>query len=108
MRHHSGRLLALACALAPVLAAVGLGFAMGLHRPPTGGHSVLNGKPAVAAAPLQPEPIAPPAAWKVQVTAIARPALPLEIKCRISLPSCRKWVALQERKGRLLVHSAQR
>ena len=59
--------------------------------------AALRDEPAGAAVALQREPTA---------TTPAKP--PFQIKCEIGLASCRKWVALQERKARLLVRSAKR
>jgi hypothetical protein len=108
MQQRSGRLLAPTRALGAVLLAVGVGLAIGLRGQPGSTPSVLRDEPAAPASPLKREPAAPSVAsngWRTATT----PAAPsLEIKCRIGLASCRKWVALQERKGRLLLHIPQR
>ena len=59
-----------------------------------------------AAAALRDVPAATVASSKGESTATpSKP--PFQIKCEIGLASCRKWVALQEQKARLLVRSAQ-
>jgi hypothetical protein len=57
--------------------------------------AALRDEPAAAAVALKREPATTPAKPHFQ------------IKCEIGLASCRKWVALRERKARLLVRSAK-
>ena len=91
-----------------LLFAVSIGLAIALWREPAGAPFVLRGEPAATAGALKREPTAPSAASKGKPTATTPTDPPSEINCRIGLASCRKWIALQERKGRLLAHSAQR
>jgi hypothetical protein len=63
---------------------------------------------AAPAAALRDAPATTIASSKGELTATAPSKPPFQIKCEIGLASCRKWVALQERKARLLVRSAQR
>ena len=108
MRQLSGRLFAPA-ALGTVLLAVGVGLAGGLRREQAGTAYVRKGEPAAVAAPLKrvPSPTSN-IAKKAPPTATTSTERPSEIKCRIGLASCRKWVALRERNGRLFTRSAQR
>ena len=62
---------------------------------------------AAATAALRDVPAATVAPSKGEPTATTPSKPPFQIKCEIGLASCRKWVALQERKARLLVRSAQ-
>jgi hypothetical protein len=66
----------------------------------------LQGESAATAAALEREPT--PAASKDEPVATTTAANALfEIKCEIGLASCRRWIALQERKARLLARTAQ-
>jgi hypothetical protein len=106
MRQLSGHLFAPA-ALVAVLLAVGVGLAVGLQREPAGTAYVRKGEPTTAAA-LKRQPSPPSSAAREPSTPTRPTERPVEIKCRISLASCRKWVALQERNRRLFTRSAQR
>lgn len=97
---------------APMLGAafltLGISIAAGLRREPASPQFVLKGDLGTTEVALKREPADPPVAAKGQLTATV-PAKPrLYIRCRIRLASCRRWIALQERNGRLLVQSAQR
>ena len=91
-----------------LLFAVSTGLAVTLWREPASVPFVLRAEPAATEGALKREPTAPSAAPKGKPTATAPTDPPLEINCRIGLASCRKWIALHERKGRVLAHSAQR
>ena len=68
----------------------------------------LRDEPAAAAAvAVKGEPAATAAALKRAAAATTPAKPPFQIKCQIGLASCRKWVALQQRKARLLVRSAK-
>ena len=69
--------------------------------------AALTREAAAAAAALRDVPAATVASSKGEPTATTPSKPPFQIKCEIGLASCRKWVALQERKARLLVRSAQ-
>ena len=96
---------------------------------PTGRADLLTGEPAAAvdlghepgvtlaamsrelsadAAALERGPARTPVAFEGEPTGAAPTDVPFEIKCEIGLASCRKWVALQERKAQFLGRSAQR
>jgi hypothetical protein len=100
----SGQYFALG--LGAVLLAATVGFAIAPWRAPARTLAVSKGEPA-ATAPKR-KPADGPIASKGKPTAREPAHPPIEIKCRISLASCRKWIALQEEKGRVLMHSAQR
>src|SRR5262245_24688770 len=68
---------------------------------------VLRDEPAAAAVVVTGEPAATAAALKREASATTPAKPPFQIKCEIGLASCRKWIALQERKARLLVRSAK-
>jgi hypothetical protein len=105
MRQRSGQLLAPTRVLGAVLVTLGVCVATGLRREPPSPPVVSNGEPVAAAAALKPGPTAPSVAG--DRPAVAKAAVPtLEIKCKVGLASCRKWIALQE--VRLLAHSAAR
>ena len=91
-----------------LLFAVSIGLAFALWREPASVPFVLRAEPAGTGGALKRERTAPSAAPKGKPTATAPTDPPLEINCRIGLASCRKWIALHERKGRVLAHSAQR
>jgi hypothetical protein len=61
-------------------------------------------EPVLAAAEPGREPAGTPVALEGEPTATT----PTDVKCEIGLASCRKWIALQERKGQLVGRSAQR
>jgi hypothetical protein len=48
-----------------------------------------------------------PVASNGEPKATASPGAPIEIKCDVGLASCRKWIALRERKAQLLAQGAQ-
>jgi hypothetical protein len=91
-----------------LLFAVSIGLAITLWREPASAPFVLRGEPATAAGGLKREPTGLSGASKGKPIATTPTDPPAEINCRIGLASCRRWIALQERKGRLLVHRAQR
>jgi hypothetical protein len=95
-------------ALNALLFAVSIGLAITLWREPLSAPFDLRGERAAAAGGLKREPTAPSGASKGKPTASTPTDPPSEINCRIGLASCRKWIALQERKSRLVVHSVQR
>jgi hypothetical protein len=64
--------------------------------------AALKDEPAGAAAALQRESAATAVASKDEATATTPSKPPFQIKCEIGLASCRKWVALQKRKARLI------
>ncbi|MBO0765087.1 MAG: hypothetical protein J2P50_10930 [Hyphomicrobiaceae bacterium] len=97
---------------APMVGAVfltlGLGLATGLRREPANTPFVLKSDPGATEAAFKRAPADPSVAVGGWLTEIV-PAKPrLNIRCRTSLASCRRWIALQERNGWLVVHSAQR
>jgi hypothetical protein len=67
----------------------------------------LHGEPAATAAAWERAPPGAPAASKGEPAATAAADTPFDIKCEIGLASCRRWIAMQERKAQL-VHSAER
>jgi hypothetical protein len=64
--------------------------------------AALKDEPAGAAAALKHESAATAVASKDEATATTPSKSPFQIKCEIGLASCRKWVALQQRKVRLI------
>jgi len=86
----------------PAAAAVDLG------REPAGTLAALSGELPTKAATLEREPAGTPVAPEGEPTAAPPTDVPFDIKCEIGLASCRKWIALQERKAQLLGPSAQR
>lgn len=64
-------------------------------------------EPAAAAVTAEGEPAATAAALKRKASATTPAKPPFQIRCEIGLASCRKWVALQQRKARLLLRSAK-
>src|SRR5262245_8141593 len=95
-------------ALNALLFVLSIGLAITLCRERASAPLVLKGEPAATAGALKREPPAPSGASKGKPLAATPTDPPSEINCRIGLASCRKWIALQERKGRLLVHRAER
>src|SRR5262245_45255057 len=91
-----------------LLFALSIGLAITLWRELASAPLVLRGEPAAIVAGLKREPPAPSAAPKSKPLAARPTEPPAEVNCRIGLASCRKWIALQERKGRVLVHRAER
>ena len=77
-------------------------------REPAGTLAALTGAPTADAASLEREPPGTPVAPEGEPTAATPSDAPVDIKCEISLASCRKWIALQERKAQLPGRSAQR
>ena len=77
-------------------------------REPAGTLAALSGEPPTKAATLEREPAGTPVAPEGEPTAAPPTDVPFDIKCEIGLASCRKWIALQERKAQLLGPSAQR
>jgi hypothetical protein len=77
-------------------------------REPTVTLAALNGEPSGVAAALARKPAGTPIASEAEPTKATPTDVPLEIKCEIGLASCRKWIALQERKAQSLGRSAQR
>ena len=77
-------------------------------REPAATLSALSGEPPADAATLQREPAGTSVAPEGEPTAAAPTDVPFDIKCETGLASCRKWIALQERKSQLLGRSAQR
>ena len=69
---------------------------------------LLKAEPAAAAVDPGREPAGTPVAPEGEPTAAAPSDAPGDIKCEIGLASCRKWIALQERKAQLPGRSAQR
>jgi len=68
-------------------------------------------EPAAAAVAPGREPVlaaAEPAGTPVALEGEPTATTPTDVKCEIGLASCRKWIALQERKGQLVGRSAQR
>ena len=62
----------------------------------------LKGEPAAALAGPKREPVDTPAALESNPM-LTKPANPhFEIKCQIGLASCRKWIAIEEQKARLI------
>jgi hypothetical protein len=61
----------------------------------------LEGEPPADAADSRREPARTPAASNSEPIAAAPAGPPFEVKCEIGLPSCRRWIALQERKAQL-------
>src|SRR5262245_53349202 len=106
MRQRSGQLIA--PTLGAVLVAGSVGLAFGLRHKPASAPFVVKDETAAVAGAVNRERAVPSVASRRQPTATIRPDPPFEVKCRIGLASCRKWVALQERKGLLLVHNARR
>jgi hypothetical protein len=76
-------------------------------REPAGTLAALTGDPPAGATTLEREPVGTPVAPAGEPT-VATPDAPVDIKCEIGLASCRKWIALQERKAQLPGRSAQR
>jgi hypothetical protein len=99
---------------------LGLGLATGLRREPVSTPFALKGELGAAEAAVKRAPADPLIASKQrapadltappkgQLTGTVPSKASLNIRCRISLASCRRWIALRERNGRLFVHSAQR
>jgi hypothetical protein len=106
MLQRSGQVFAQA--LNTLLFALSIGLAITLWRERASAPLVPRGEPAAIVGGLKREPPAPSVAPKGKPLAATPTEPPAEINCRIGLASCRKWIALQERKGRLLVHRAQR
>ena len=94
--------------LGALLLAVGLWLAVGLRRGPVNTPFVLNAEPAGMVTPSKGQPDASPVAARAPLAAIIPAGPQLRIRCKISLASCRRWVALRERNGRLFTRSAQR
>src|SRR5262245_61426284 len=84
------------------------GLVIGLWREPAKSAFTLRGEPSAAAGTLKRLPAASSAASPLKPTATKAADRPSEIKCKIGLASCRKWIALQKQKGRPPAHSAQR
>jgi hypothetical protein len=98
----------LAPKLGALLLALGIGFAIGPWHQPATPPVASKGQPAAIPTALKREPadrrIAP-----ASMLTTTTPAAPVfAIKCRPRLASCRRWIALQEQKGRQLVRSAER
>ncbi len=68
----------------------------------------LAGRAGRAPAVSERAPAGTPAASNGEPTATTPADAPFEIKCEIGLASCRRWIALQERKAQLLARNAQR
>jgi hypothetical protein len=70
-----------------------------LKGEPAGAAAALQPEPAVTLATLSGEPAADTAASKSGAAATPPADHPFEIKCGTGLASCRRWIALQERRG---------
>jgi len=77
-----------------------------LQGAPAGSPVASTGEPAAGAVTVQREPAGAAAAERGEPTATAG-SRPFEVKCEIGLASCRRWIALQERKA-LAVSTAER
>src|SRR5262245_48429903 len=101
----SGRVFA---PLGAVLLALGIGFAIGPWREPAGTLVAAKSQPSAAATAVKGKPADSRAASTVAPARAASAEPAFKIKCKIKLVSCRRWLALQERKGQLLMRSAER
>ena len=75
-------------------------------REPTGTLAAMSAD-SPADATLEREQAGAPVAPEGEATAATPTDVPLGVKCEIGLASCRKWIALQERKAQLLGRSAE-
>lgn len=93
-----------------LLIAASIGFAITLWREPAGAPPALVGKPAATTGGLKHEPTAAVDASIAPSDASNKPTpttgtdAPAAAPCSIGLASCRRWISLRERKGRLLMH----
>src|SRR5262245_707315 len=62
----------------------------------------LKDEPAAAPAAPKPEPVDTPVGLEINPMVTKPVDSHLEIKCQIRLASCRKWIALEEQKARLI------
>src|SRR5262245_50045293 len=86
----------------PAAAAVNSG------REPAGTLAAVSGERPADAGTSERDPAGAPVASEGEPTAATPSDSPVGIKCEISLASCRKWIALQERKAQLPGRGAQR
>jgi hypothetical protein len=70
--------------------------------------AALSGEPPADAITLEREPAGTTVASEGEPTAVTPTDVPFDVKCEIGLASCRKWIALRERKAQLLGRNAQR
>ena len=76
-------------------------------REPTPTLAALSGERPADATALARQPTGPPVAPDGEPRAVTPTAVPSDSKCEMALASCRKWIALQERKAQLLARSAE-
>jgi hypothetical protein len=78
-----------------------------LQGEPAGTLAALRGEQPADADTLEREPAGTPVASQSEPTVATASDVPVDTKCETGLASCRRWIALQERKAQLLGRSAQ-
>src|SRR5262245_34105054 len=106
MRRYPGHLIA--PMLAAVLIAGSVGLVIGVPRERASAPAISTDEQPADAAGLEREPASASALSEGRPAAAASADPRLDIKCRIYLPSCRRWIALRAQKNGRLVHSAER